>query len=185
MIERRPKIGDIGKAVLMTVAVAGVITVAAALPGVAIIAAPFLKKKKYSPKQVILRNVDSLIKHGLLVQQVDKAGHISLKLTKLGKFEVGIRGLDTQIGRSKVWDGLWRVIVFDIPESKSKVRYELRRAVGLYGFYKLQQSVWVYPYPCEDFVKLIKQRLGIASHVLYLTSNYIENDKYLRKEFDL
>ncbi len=80
---------------------------------------------------------------------------------------------------------LWRVIIFDVPQTKSKLRHELRRAVKLYGFKMIQQSVWVYPYACDDFVGILKKHLGLSHDVLYMKVAFIENDKQLRKEFEL
>jgi phenylacetic acid degradation operon negative regulatory protein len=43
-------------------------------------------------------------------------------------------------------DGVWKIIIFDIPESKRFVRTFLRaKLVGL-GFKKWQHSIWVSPY---------------------------------------
>jgi phenylacetic acid degradation operon negative regulatory protein len=90
------------------------------------------------------------------------------------------------LGSNKmVWDGIWRVVVFDVPNEKTKVRNELRRAMKLYGFKLLQRSVWVYPYKCNDFTALLKSHLGTSNDVLYMEVKYIENDRLLRKEFAL
>jgi len=53
------------------------------------------------------------------------------------------------------------------------------------GFVRLQDSVWVFPYDCEDFVALLKADLKIGVAVLYLIVEQIENDKHLRAHFDL
>ena len=182
---RNIKIGEVGISVLSIVAVAGAVSVAVVLPGAAVMLAPFFKKKKYSKKQVIERNIDSLVKRGLLKKSVRKNGTISLELTKLGKWEAGIRGIDKDSDRQKKWDKLWRIVIFDVAEHQSKMRQELRRALTLYGFRQLQKSVWVYPHSCEDFVQLIKGHLNISVDVLYMTANYIENDKELKREFRL
>ena len=50
---------------------------------------------------------------------------------------------------------------------------------------RLQDSVWVYPYDCEDILTLLKTDLGVGKDVLYLIVEEMENDKYLREEFDL
>ena len=181
---RRIKVGTIGAAILTCIAVGGIVTVAALFPGITMVIAPFVKKKKYSPKQAVERNLDSLIRSGLVHQYVDAQGKLVLKLTKKGKWEAMLRH-PKQDRKQKQWDGIWRVVVFDIPKKKDAYRAHLRRAMSLFGFKMLQQSVWVYPYPCDDFVSVLKDHLGVTHDVLYMQVKYIENDSYLRKEFKL
>ena len=182
----RIRIGPIAKGILGIVVLSGVIPLLAIAPGLAVAMAPFLRKKKYQPKQAINKSIEGLIRNGILKKTINKKGEILISVTSKGKWESGIRGLDKQ-GKVSVgeWDGIWRVIIFDVPEHKRSVRQELRRAINLYGFVQLQKSVWVYPYPCDDFVKLIKKHLGISNDVLYMTVNQLENDKHLKKEFRL
>jgi len=182
MKAERIKIGEIGKCILGVVAVAGVVSVVAMFPGVTMIAAPFLKKKKSPHTQIVKRNIDSLMKHKLL-RRVMRNGVPSVELTLRGRWEAGIRGLDR--GANAPWDHVWRIIIFDIPVSKNNLRWELRRAVTLYGFRQLQKSVWVYPFPCEDFITLVKKYLDVRGEVLYMTANYIENDGELRRDFNV
>ena len=53
------------------------------------------------------------------------------------------------------------------------------------GFARLQDSVWVFPYDCENFITLLKAELKIGSAVLYMIVEHIENDKHLRAQFGL
>lgn len=182
--KRQLRLGQITKGVLAVVAVGGMVPILAVAPGLTLAMAPFLRKKKYHSKQAVQRNIDTLIKNGLLKRVTDEKGQPSLVLTDRGKWEARIHRLDKKDKKEPTtWDGVWRVIVFDVPEHKRKVRGELRRAMTLYGFYQLQKSVWVYPHPCDDFVYLIKSHLGISNDVLYMQVTYIENDKELRREF--
>ena len=54
-----------------------------------------------------------------------------------------------------------------------------------FGFICLQQSVWIYPYPCENIINLLKQYLDLKGEVLYMTIESIENDNWLREDFRL
>ncbi len=92
---------------------------------------------------------------------------------------------DYKIPRPKRWDRKWRIIIFDIPEKKKRVRDEVRRILKSSGFLRLQDSVWVYPYDCEDVIGLLKTNYGIGKNMLYIIADQIENDKYLRMDFDL
>ena len=90
-----------------------------------------------------------------------------------------------QIKRPKKWDNKWRVIIFDIPEKKKKVREQVRQILSMAGFIRLQDSVWVYPYDCEDVIGLMKVDLGVGKHILYMIVDQIEDDRFLRMDFDL
>ena len=61
------------------------------------------------------------------------------------------------IAKKRRWDHRWRVVIFDIPERRKSVRVSLRRFMQEYGFVRLQDSVWIYPYDCEDLIALAKQ----------------------------
>ncbi len=179
----RMKIGPISEAILVSIASVGVISILVLFPGMTCVIAPLLKKKSFQ-KRDVQKNLDSLIRAGLVKMHTDAKGNSKIELTKKGKWEAFLR-LGFQDFSKKKWDGMWRVVIFDIPISKNKIRKELRRAMILFGFKMLQQSVWTYPYSCDDFVALLKNYLGVKNNVLYMKVGHIENDKYLRKEFGL
>ena len=76
-------------------------------------------------------------------------------------------------------------MIFDIPEKMKNVRNNLTILLKQGGFYHLQDSVWVYPYDCEDIIALLKTDFGIGKYLLYLIVEELENDKRLREEFGL
>lgn len=43
-------------------------------------------------------------------------------------------------------DGVWKIILFDIPETKRQVRNVLRSKLSSLGFRKWQNSIWISPY---------------------------------------
>ena len=129
--------------------------------------------------------MESLIRSGLVTRSISKDGTISIALTRRGRWEYTIRNFDFAQKKLLAWDGKWRVIVFDVPEHKRKIRRELRRAISLFGFEKLQQSVWVYPYPCDDFVEIVRSHLEIKNDIVYMTVENIENDVLLKRKFEL
>jgi len=90
-----------------------------------------------------------------------------------------------RIKKPRKWDKKWRVIIFDIPEKKKKERDQVREILSAAGFQRLQNSVWVYPYDCEDVIGLMKIELGVGKYLLYMIVDQIENDRFLRMDFDL
>ncbi len=53
------------------------------------------------------------------------------------------------------------------------------------GFLRIQDSVWLYPYDCEEFVALLKADLHIGKDVLYAVIESIEDDSRIRRHFRL
>lgn len=83
------------------------------------------------------------------------------------------------------WDGGWRMIFFDIPELHRRERDYLRQAIKRIGFKEFQKSIWVYPYPVPAFLKDIFLNDKIAKNTKFLITEAIEDDRELRKLFNL
>ena len=77
------------------------------------------------------------------------------------------------------------MIIFDISEMRRKDRDKLRRIIRGFGFICLQNSVWVYPYHCQEIIELLKKYLELKGEVIYMTVDSIENDDWLLKSFKL
>lgn len=84
------------------------------------------------------------------------------------------------------WDGKWRVLIFDINERRRRVRDQLRRFLQGAGFVRIQDSVWVYPYPCDEFITLVRAHLksGVGEMRSFV-AEALESDKILREHFQL
>ena len=75
--------------------------------------------------------------------------------------------------------------MFDIPEKRRKTRDQLRMRMRGMGFFRLQDSAWVYPHDCEEIVGLLKTELRLGSTVIYMIVESIENDTRLREHFGI
>ena len=87
---------------------------------------------------------------------------------------------------SKKWDGYWRVVIFDIPETVRGLRDAFREKLREWPFYKLQNSVFVGPYECRQEIKQACKILKLEKYVLVLKSRelgYAETK--LRKYFGI
>lgn len=67
----------------------------------------------------------------------------------------------------KKWDKKWRMIIFDVPEKKSKERRALSSKLKDLGFYPLQESVYIYPFECQNELDFICGFLSIDRYVNY------------------
>jgi len=168
------------EAVLAAVKLAGLLSVMMIAPN----AIQYLYSKKKKPNKLdkyYLNNVAKrLIDKGLL--KIDNYGMISLTEKGGKRFEE----LETRsIINPKRWDGKYRVVVFDIEEKRKKERDLIRYQLTSLGFIRLQNSVWISPYECEELITLMKSDRHLNSNIIYMTIESIENDLWLRQKFDL
>ncbi|KKQ78050.1 MAG: CRISPR-associated endonuclease Cas2 [Candidatus Zambryskibacteria bacterium RIFCSPLOWO2_01_FULL_39_39] len=144
------------------------------------------KKREDRQKYYIDTAIKKLYKRGLIETITKASGEKYAKLTPEGKkslLKFEFEGLAKQ--KPKKWDGKYRVVIFDIKENLRFSRDDLRYMLLKFGFVRLQNSVWVYPYPCEGAINLLKTYLEIGDDVIYMTVELIENDDWLRKYFKL
>jgi len=112
-----------------------------------------------------------------------------------GAFELTARGtneaarmysmMDVLAPKPRKWDGRWRIVMFDIWERRRQVRVRLRELLQRTGFIKLQNSVWIYPYDCEELIAFIRIDLKLGPSVLYFVADGVENDARIKKHFGL
>ncbi len=177
---------NVQQALLATVALTGVVLVAAIAPNLpmALNKLPAIKRAKlrYQYRAALGR----LVAQGHIVFE-KRDGKQYARITDSGykalKFEQEKAKLNN--AKKRRWNGRWRVVIFDIPERRRRTRDRLRIMMQETGFVRLQDSVWVFPYDCEDFIALLKAELKIGAAVLYMVVEHIENDKHLRTHFGL
>ncbi len=180
--EKRVKIAKI---VLKTIGMAGLISMAILAPNTIQALDMFYDRKKYNPKYQVNKAI-SRLKEKDLIEFHNKNNKIFLRLTNKGESELLKYQLqELQIKKPNKWDEKWRIVIFDIKEYKRRVRDELRQTLETFGFLKLQNSVWVHPYECEEIIIMLKSHFHIGKDVLYIIAEKIENDKWLRQEFGL
>lgn len=92
---------------------------------------------------------------------------------------------ELKIKGPKIWDRNFRVIVFDIPETRRSARNSLREKMKELGFIRFNDSVWVYPYPCQEEIDFIANYWGIGKYVHFILARDITNRHLLEKAFNL
>jgi DNA-binding PadR family transcriptional regulator len=120
-------------------------------------------KKKPKFKEITIRqSIRRLHKQGFI--EKNNSNYI---LTSKGK-ELAKYIKSRKKNQQQKWDGKYRVVIFDIPENKRKIRNWLREELYLLDYRKLQESVFISKYALpEDLIKEIKQ-MKISSCVNYL-----------------
>ncbi|MEK6881143.1 MAG: hypothetical protein AABY22_16100 [Nanoarchaeota archaeon] len=92
---------------------------------------------------------------------------------------------DMNIKIPKIWDRNFRVIIFDIPEKKKSARDSLREKIKELGCVRFNDSVWVYPYPCQKEIDFIANYWGIGKYVHFILARDITNRDLLERAFNL
>lgn len=83
------------------------------------------------------------------------------------------------------WDGKWRIVIFDIPEKFKPAREGFRRKLNEIGFYRVQDSVFITPFPCEKEIIFLSEIFNIAHFIYFMTTDYFINDQHLKQCFNL
>lgn len=84
----------------------------------------------------------------------DDLGRV-VRLTAAGR-QAALGGRDPEVFWNRRWDGNWRIVFFDIPETQSAVRKRLDRGLRRLGFGYLQDSVWVSPDPPVQISEMLR-----------------------------
>ncbi|MCI0560444.1 MAG: hypothetical protein MN733_18310 [Nitrososphaera sp.] len=181
--DTRKKKRDLQRALLMTVQIAGLLALAA-VPSNLPIALHKMGMLPTGPQDSgsVNRARNILLHKGLLMRNRDGF----LRLTSAGKAYLDrLEMRERLLHPRRRWDGRWRVLIFDIPEKRKHLREHIRNSLRAVGFARLQDSVWTFPYDCEEFVALLKADFKIGKDMIYMIVDEMESDGTLKKQFGL
>ncbi len=179
---RNYKRGELAKEILKGLAIGGFIVACFALPGLAQVATLFKPKGAYDRHRV------GQAIHGLekkkWVRVYQKNGEDVVEITERGKQKVLEYNLETmKLKPQKKWDGVWRMVMFDIPETKKRARSAVSFKIKELGLYPIQKSVFASPYPCKDEIDFIGEIFGVRKHIIYLHATNFEGATKMKQHF--
>ena len=133
---------------------------------------PIAKRNK--AKYAIARSVKNLIDSGLAEEL--KSDHFEyVRLTPSGRHKLHSLVLDSESALLNTsWDGLWRMILLDLPEERKNEREALRYLLKKAGFVCLKNSVWISMYPFEHLFTNIKKDLGLSTELIILVTDRLD-----------
>lgn len=178
--------GEIIKDILSWLVIGGAIAVASTSPSFLYNALrAFHKNRKYR-RQSVSNAFSRLRKEGaFIIEKRNNQLYLSLSeegRKKAGRFQIN----DLKIKKPKKWDGKWRLVVFDVDNRQRMKREVLRGFLKRLGFYKLQQSVWIYPFDCQDEIVLLKDFFGFSSKELqFIVAERVDSEEFLRRKFKI
>lgn len=175
------------KEILSFVAAAGAIGLVFVFPPAITGVAAFVRLGKRDYRRWGMRRTLNRLQRQKYVRVTEREnGQTTVAITKQGMTKALTYQIDEmEIRKTKHWDKKWRVVIFDIPEKHKGLRDLFRMRLGQVGLYKLQESVYVSPYPCFDEIEFLRELYGIAFTVRYLLVERIEDDDFLRSHFGL
>lgn len=108
-----------------------------------------------------------------------------LGITKKGNQALDKMNLDQlHIPEPKKWDGLWRIVFYDIPEQHKTGRDALTAKLRQLGFFQLQRSVWIHPLPCREVIEKVTTTYAIEKYVSYIETPQLDNQSVLVERFN-
>ena len=118
-------------------------------------------------------------------QLVEQQGSMYLLTTRGKRWILKYTLEDLNIPAPKMWDGKWRLVIYDVARHKASLRNIFRTTIRRLGFYNVQESVWLHPYPCEKEISFLRDYCGMGGDVIYVIAHKIENDSVYRTHFGL
>src|SRR3989338_11287994 len=101
-----------------------------------------IKEKDPKKNYALTRSIKNLVESGC-VEMLRSDNKSYLKLTPKGKSKLNcikLEGSGALI--STAWDGLWRIIILDIPEERKNEREALRYLLKKADFTCIKNTVW-------------------------------------------
>ncbi|OGZ78862.1 MAG: hypothetical protein A2528_00275 [Candidatus Staskawiczbacteria bacterium RIFOXYD2_FULL_37_9] len=112
-------------------------------------------------------------------------GSVLISLSEKGKLRALNMIFKKFDNRKERWDGKWRMVSFDIPDVCAKGRKALAYRLRAGGFYKIQESLFLYPYNCEKEIKALARLFKIEKYICFGLLESIDDQDKLIHHFKL
>lgn len=131
-------------------------------------------------RQSIRNAISDLFKTGYIEKKIKENGEVVFRITSQGKTKI-IYEIPLARYTGKKWDGIWRLVSFDVPEKKARLRVRLRQKLRELGFGMLQESLWITPHELGQMFEEFLECENLKSYCLVWEAKTIfgENEKEL------
>lgn len=184
-IKKYARVADILKLVGVGVFVAGSLVI----PNLPLALKPFVRNNKdYEVWKRFnipyLKRTLSRLEKQKLVEITEEDNLQIVKITEAGKRRILKFAIDElAVEKPKIWDGRWTLVSYDLPSKLKNERKKFLEYLKAWGFYPLQESVFLHAYPCQKQIDFLRAYLGIGKFVRLFTVAKIEDDKLFREFF--
>lgn len=186
-IVRQAKEGGImiGKTILILAAIAGFLAVSMVAPNIFGAIGNMSKKKKFFNKKDF-QEATKYLKRKKFIHMEKTDNFYRIELTETGADIILSHSFNQlRIQPEKKWDGVWRIIIFDIPDRHKWARNVFHERLKAIGFYQLQKSVFIIPYPCDKELGVLVSILNIRDYIRLIKTREIINDDDLKEHYSL
>lgn len=118
--------------------------------------------------------ISALIKENLIEKSADKESHYRLT-------ETGFNYLCFEFPffrfLKETWDKKWRIISYEIPESKREIRDRLRREMQGWGLGPWHRSFWLTPHPVINKLKDLVSQKEEEKYIQAFEADYAFGDR--------
>lgn len=188
--EQKQKLAPV-KNVLAILGAGAAISATILLPSSGRIIAPLIRQhpdwdewKGFNPSY--LRRTLRRLREQKHIEIAIENGQEIIRLTRQGKRKILRFSLDTlSIAKPKHWDKKWRLVLYDVPRKDKKMGDIIRQTLQAIGFYGIQKSIYVFPYPCFDQIEFLREYYGLGDNVQYMLVEHIEHDASYKTYFNL
>lgn len=127
--------------------------------------------------QVIFSSLGRLVNRGWVARKIKRQLPVySITIHGVNELNKTLGGLSEK--ENQPWDRRWRLVIFDIPESKRKLRDQFRNFLRQLGFGQLKSSVWLSPWNKGEKVKPYIKRHHLGDIVTQFTTEPSEDSYY-------
>lgn len=175
---KKYRLGDNEKEIIKMIGIGIFVAASIVIPNLPVAVQPILKMRGN-------KGFQKLLKH-LKYKNIIVLGGEEIKLTKHGRELLKeIYLSEIKIKKPKQWDGIWRLVSYDIPEIYKKSRNLFRSVLEQNGFIKIQESLWVNPYECKQEIAILAKTINISPYVIFLQTDSLPNQKDMEDHFNL
>ena len=164
----------------------GLISAALVAPNmVQVFGSSYIKHMDKRDQRREIQKIMQYMKRQDMITITEKENAYEVKITEKGKQRLlRLQFENLTIAGQKKWDGMWRVVMFDVPENYGYARRALTTKLQSMGFKLLQKSVWVHPFPCRQEVALIKHVYSeVGPYIIFLETSIIDKHNILVQRF--
>jgi DNA-binding transcriptional regulator PaaX len=118
------------------------------------------------------------------IQLQKKGNRHYMYMTETGEMKLAEEEIwELAIRPQKKWDGVWRLVLCEVPVSLSRNRALFREKLADMGLREYQQSVYISPHDCFKEVEAIAEWCGIFDYVRFVKATEVSDSEILKKEF--
>ncbi len=113
-----------------------------------------------------LSRVTAELRRQKLIETGRDGKHFRLQLSVKGVHRLQRAALSSiSLPEPTQWDGIWRMVTYDVPRAQSTQRRLFASQLRRLGFVMVRESVWFHRYPCFDAVLEIARYCNLQRHI--------------------